>query len=326
MREPDLAQEMKRQYSTRSPQEIILVRPRGFCAGVERAIAIVELALRKFGGPIYVKHAIVHNRQVVERLETLGAVFVENLDDVPRGARVIFSAHGVSPDVRQQAMRRGLDVVDATCPLVTKVHVEARRFAKEDRTIFLIGHDDHVEVIGTRGEAPGHIVVIDTVEAAERVEVSNADRVAYLTQTTLSIDDTRAIVEVLQRRFPAVKGPGKDDICYATQNRQNAVQALTDHADVILVVGSSNSSNSNRLVEVAQARGIPAYLLESHHELNDGWLAGARRIGVTAGASAPEEVVQNLVAHLSRQSHVSVREIEVIEENVSFPLPGVLSD
>ncbi|MCH9046348.1 MAG: 4-hydroxy-3-methylbut-2-enyl diphosphate reductase [SAR324 cluster bacterium] len=316
---------MERQYSTQSLQEIILVRPRGFCAGVERAITIVEEALRKFGGPIYVKHAIVHNRQVVERLETLGAVFVENLDDVPRGARVIFSAHGVSPDVRQQAMQRGLDVVDATCPLVTKVHVEARRFAKEDRTIFLIGHDDHVEVIGTRGEAPGHIVVIETVEAAERVEVSNADRVAYLTQTTLSIDDTRAIVEVLQRRFPAVKGPGKDDICYATQNRQNAVQALTDHADVILVVGSSNSSNSNRLVEVAQARGIPAYLLESHHELNDGWLAGARRIGVTAGASAPEEVVQNLVAHLSRQSHVSVREIEVIEENVSFPLPGVLS-
>lgn len=325
MREPDLAQEMERQYSTQSLQEIILVRPRGFCAGVERAITIVEKALRKFGGPIYVKHAIVHNRQVVERLETLGAVFVEHLDDVPRGARVIFSAHGVSPDVRQQAMRRGLDVVDATCPLVTKVHVEARRFAKEDRTIFLIGHDDHVEVIGTRGEAPGNIVVIDTVEAAERVEVSNAERVAYLTQTTLSIDDTRAIVEVLQRRFPAVKGPGKDDICYATQNRQNAVQALTDHADVILVVGSSNSSNSNRLVEVAQARGIPAYLLESHHELNDGWLAGARRIGVTAGASAPEEVVQNLVAHLSRQSHVSVREIEVIEENVSFPLPGVLS-
>lgn len=325
MREPDLAQEMERQYSTQSLQEIILVRPRGFCAGVERAITIVEEALRRFGGPIYVKHAIVHNRQVVERLETLGAIFVESLDDVPRGARVIFSAHGVSPDVRQQAMQRGLDVVDATCPLVTKVHVEARRFAKEDRTIFLIGHDDHVEVIGTRGEAPGHIVVIDTVEAAERVEVSNADRVAYLTQTTLSIDDTRAIVEVLQRRFPAVKGPGKDDICYATQNRQNAVQALTDHADVILVVGSSNSSNSNRLVEVAQARGIPAYLLESHHELNDGWLAGARRIGVTAGASAPEEVVQNLVAHLSRQSHVSVREIEVIEENVSFPLPGVLS-
>ena len=325
MREPDLAQEMERQYSTQSLQEIILVRPRGFCAGVERAITIVEEALRKFGGPIYVKHAIVHNRQVVERLETLGAVFVENLDDVPRGARVIFSAHGVSPDVRQQAMQRGLDVVDATCPLVTKVHVEARRFAKEDRTIFLIGHDDHVEVIGTRGEAPGHIVVIETVEAAERVEVSNADRVAYLTQTTLSIDDTRAIVEVLQRRFPAVKGPGKDDICYATQNRQNAVQALTDHADVILVVGSSDSSNSKRLVQVAQARGIPAYLLESHHELNDGWLAGARRIGVTAGASAPEEVVQNLVAHLSRQSHVSVREIEVIEENVSFPLPGVLS-
>lgn len=325
MREPDLAQEMERQYPTQSLQEIILVRPRGFCAGVERAITIVEEALRKFGGPIYVKHAIVHNRQVVERLETLGAVFVEHLDDVPRGARVIFSAHGVSPDVRQQALQRGLAVVDATCPLVTKVHVEARRFAKEDRTIFLIGHDDHVEVIGTRGEAPGNIVVIDTVEAAERVEVSNADRVAYLTQTTLSIDDTRAIVEVLQRRFPAVKGPGKDDICYATQNRQNAVQALTDHADVILVVGSSNSSNSNRLVEVAQARGIPAYLLESHHELNDGWLAGARRIGVTAGASAPEEVVQNLVAHLSRQSHVSVREIEVIEENVSFPLPGVLS-
>jgi 4-hydroxy-3-methylbut-2-enyl diphosphate reductase len=307
------------------PSRIVLVRPRGFCAGVERAITIVERALEKFGAPIYVKHAIVHNRHVVERLEALGAVFVEELEDVPAGARVIFSAHGVAPSAHEQARLAGLDVLDATCPLVTKVHVEARRYAKEDRTIFLVGHGAHVEVIGTRGEAPGHIVVVGTVEEAERVQAAHRDRVAYLTQTTLSLDDTRAIVEVLKRRFPALTGPSKDDICYATQNRQNAVQALAREADVILVVGSANSSNSNRLVEVAMTRGVPAYLLESFRELRPEWLEGRSCVGVTAGASAPEDIVQALVTHLARTYGARIEERDVIPENVSFPLPSALS-
>ncbi len=306
-------------------KEIVLVRPRGFCAGVERAIAIVEKALQKYGPPVYVKHAIVHNRHVVERLERMGAQFVEELDEVPAGARVIFSAHGVAPGVHEQARALALDVIDATCPLVTKVHLEARRFSRDGRTVFLIGHRDHVEVVGTLGEAPEHIVVIGSVAEAAAVTVPDPQRVAYLTQTTLSVDDTRAIVEVLKGRFPALLGPGKDDICYATQNRQHAVQALVTHADVVLVVGSANSSNSNRLVEVAQARGVPAYLVESFERLQPAWLAGARRVGVTAGASAPEDVVQALIAHLSRCYAASVREIEVVQEHVAFPLPAQLA-
>ncbi len=306
--------------------EILLVRPRGFCAGVERAIAIVEKALEKFGAPVYVKHAIVHNSHVVERLERLGAVFVEELDAVPPGARVIFSAHGVAPAAHQEAQGFRLDVLDATCPLVTKVHVEARRYAKEGRTIFLVGHRNHVEVLGTLGEAPEHIRVVGTVEDAERVAAADPSRVAYLTQTTLSMDDTRAILAVLRRRFPALVGPGKDDICYATQNRQNAVQALAGEADVILVVGSANSSNSNRLVEVARARGVPAYLVDSYQGLRPEWLKGARRIGVTAGASAPEDVVQDLVTRLARDRAARVVEREVIDERVSFPLPAQLAD
>lgn len=303
-------------------EEILLVRPRGFCAGVERAIAIVELAIEKFGAPVYVKHAIVHNRHVVERLQSMGAVFVEELKDIPKGARAIYSAHGVSPAVREEAGRRELAVVDATCPLVTKVHTEARRFAAEGRTIFLIGHRDHVEVIGTMGEAPDHMIVIGSVEEAESVEVESPEHVAYLTQTTLSLDDTQAILEALRRRFPGLKGPRKDDICYATQNRQNAVQAMVGEADVILVVGSEHSSNSNRLAEVARSRGVPAYLVESHAQLDPEWLNGARCIGVTAGASAPEEVVQELVTCLARDHGATVREIEVVAENVSFPLPA----
>ena len=312
---------MNAQQQNQQAAEILLVRPRGFCAGVERAITIVELALEQFGAPVYVKHAIVHNRHVVERLEGLGAVFVEELAEIPTGAKAIYSAHGVAPAVREEAERRGLDVVDATCPLVTKVHTEARRFARENRTIFLIGHRDHVEVIGTLGEAPEHMLVIGTVEEAQRVDVPDPERVAYLTQTTLSLDDTRAIIEVLRRRFPDLVGPGKEDICYATQNRQNAVQAVVEEADVILVVGSQNSSNSNRLVEVARARGVPAYLVESPAELDPEWLKGAKRIGVTAGASAPEEIVQELVACLARDHGATVREREVVPENVSFPLP-----
>lgn len=308
--------------SHRRAEEILLVRPRGFCAGVERAIAIVELAIKKFGAPIYVKHAIVHNRHVVERLQSMGAVFVEELKDIPKGARAIYSAHGVSPAVREEAGRRKLSVVDATCPLVTKVHTEARRFAAEGRTIFLIGHRDHVEVIGTMGEAPEHMIVIGSVEEAEAVKVETPEHVAYLTQTTLSLDDTQAILDVLRRRFNALIGPRKDDICYATQNRQNAVQAMVGEADVILVVGSEHSSNSNRLAEVARARGVPAYLVESHAQLDPEWLDGARCIGVTAGASAPEEVVQELVTCLARDYGATVREIEVVPENVSFPLPA----
>ncbi|HEX7927305.1 MAG TPA: 4-hydroxy-3-methylbut-2-enyl diphosphate reductase [bacterium] len=306
--------------------EIVLVRPRGFCAGVDRAIAIVERALEKYGAPVYVKHAIVHNRYVVERLEKLGAIFVEELNEVPHGARAIFSAHGVSPAVHQEAKRFELNVLDATCPLVTKVHTEAKRYAKENRTIFLVGHRNHVEVIGTLGEAPEHIVVVGTVEEAEQVQAKDSQRVAYLTQTTLSMDDTRAILAVLKRRFPALVGPGKDDICYATQNRQNAVQALVEQADVILVVGSANSSNSNRLVEVAQSRGVPAYLVDSYDHVQAQWLDGAKRIGVTAGASAPEDVVQALVSRLASDRAARVVEREVIAEQVSFPLPSQLND
>ncbi len=308
----------------RAPMEIVLVRPRGFCAGVERAIAIVERALEKFGAPVYVKHAIVHNRHVVERLESLGAVFVEDLVHVPRGARVIFSAHGVAPQTHEEALGRELSVLDATCPLVTKVHLEAKRFAREQRTIFLVGHRDHVEVVGTQGEAPEHILVIGTVQEAETVQVPDRERVAYLTQTTLSVDDTRAIVEVLRRRFPSLAGPGKDDICYATQNRQNAVGALVQDCDAILVVGSANSSNSTRLVEVAQARGVPAYLVESFRDLKPEWISRARRVGVTAGASAPEEVVQDLIANLARQHGATVVERQVVAERVNFPLPAAL--
>ncbi|MBI4081099.1 MAG: 4-hydroxy-3-methylbut-2-enyl diphosphate reductase [Candidatus Lambdaproteobacteria bacterium] len=306
-------------------EEIVLVRPRGFCAGVERAIEIVERALAKFGPPVYVKHAIVHNRHVVERLERMGAVFVEELAAVPAGARLIFSAHGVSPAVREEARRRAFTVVDATCPLVTKVHMEARRFDREGRTIFLIGHKNHVEVEGTSGEAPHRIVVIGTPEDAERVQVAHPERVAYLTQTTLSVDDTRAIVEVLKRRFPRLAGPGKDDICYATQNRQNAVHELVAQVDAILVVGSANSSNSNRLVEVARARGVAATLVESYADLDPACLAGVRRLGISAGASAPEEIVQELVRNLALRHGARVRELPVVDEQVSFPLPTLLA-
>ncbi|MDH4247773.1 MAG: 4-hydroxy-3-methylbut-2-enyl diphosphate reductase [Deltaproteobacteria bacterium] len=304
--------------------DIVLARPRGFCAGVERAIAIVERALDRFGAPIYVKHAIVHNRHVVERLERRGAIFVETLEEVPTGSRVIFSAHGVPPEAHRQAESRGLAVLDATCPLVTKVHLEARRYSNEGRTIFLIGHVGHVEVVGTRGEAPDAIQIISTVEEAERAQADNPERVAFLTQTTLSLDDTRAIVEVLRRRFPALSGPAKDDICYATQNRQNAVLALSREVDLILVVGSEKSSNSNRLVEVARTQGLPAYLVESHADVREEWLRGIRRIGITAGASAPEDVVQALAEALAKRGSATLRELEVVRENVVFALPPQL--
>ena len=307
-----------------SLREVVLVRPRGFCAGVERAIAIVERALERYGAPVYVKHAIVHNQQVVSGLQARGAVFVEELDRIPRGSRVIFSAHGTSPQVRRQAEKLGLRVVDATCPLVTKVHLEAQRFRQAEYSILLIGHADHVEVMGTRGHAPEHITVVGDIAEAKRVQVKHPERVAYLTQTTLSVDDTRAIVAVLKRRFPSLRGPGQDDICYATQNRQNAVQELVKQTDLVLVLGSTHSSNSKRLVEVARSRGVAAYLIDTHHQLAPEWLEGVARVGVTAGASAPESVVQALVSYLTKTYRASLRELEIISERVAFPLPREL--
>ncbi|HEV8307516.1 MAG TPA: 4-hydroxy-3-methylbut-2-enyl diphosphate reductase [Methylomirabilota bacterium] len=304
--------------------EIVLAGPRGFCAGVERAIEVVERALEVAGGPIYVRREIVHNRHVVEALREKGAIFVDELTEVPSGATVIFSAHGVSPAVRDDARLRGLRVIDATCPLVTKVHIEATRYAREGYTIVLVGHEDHDEVIGTTGEAPERIVVIDSVEEAERLDVENADKVAYLTQTTLSVDDTRAIVEVLRRRFPRIVGPAKDDICYATQNRQAAVKKLSAEVDLVLVLGAANSSNANRLREVAESVGTCAYLINDVRDIRPEWLEGAQRVGVTAGASTPEFLVHEVVEYLSSRATPVVRELNVVEEDVRFGLPHEL--
>jgi 4-hydroxy-3-methylbut-2-enyl diphosphate reductase len=305
-------------------EEIVLAGPRGFCAGVERAIEIVERALDVVGGPIYVRREIVHNRHVVEELREKGAIFVDELHEVPAGATVVFSAHGVAPAVRLAAERRGLRVIDATCPLVTKVHLEAVRYARERRTIVLVGHADHDEVIGTTGEAPERIVVIASVEAAERLQVDDPGRVAYLTQTTLSVDDTRAIIEVLRRRFPAITGPSRDDICYATQNRQAAVKQLAGEVDLVLVLGAANSSNANRLREVAEAVGARAFLINDVRDVRREWFDGVRRVGVTAGASTPEHLVRQLVAYLEALGRPTVRELRVVEEDVRFGLPHEL--
>jgi 4-hydroxy-3-methylbut-2-en-1-yl diphosphate reductase len=304
--------------------EIVLAGPRGFCAGVERAIEVVERALDVVGGPIYVRREIVHNRHVVEALREKGAIFVDELHEVPAGATVIFSAHGISPAVREDARARGLRVIDATCPLVTKVHVEAQRYAREGYTIVLVGHADHDEVIGTTGEAPERIVVIASVGEAERLEVENPAKVAYLTQTTLSVDDTRAIVEVLRRRFPAIVGPSKDDICYATQNRQAAVKRLAAGVDLVLVLGAANSSNANRLREVAAVLGTRAHLINDVRDIRPEWLEGVRRVGVTAGASTPEFLVREVVEYLSFRTTPVVRELNVVEEDVRFGLPHEL--
>ncbi len=305
-------------------EEIVLAGPRGFCAGVERAIEIVERALDVCGRPIYVRREIVHNRHVVEALRAQGAIFVDELDEVPAGATVVFSAHGVSPAVRAEARARRLRVIDATCPLVTKVHIEAIRYAREGYTIVLVGHEDHDEVIGTTGEAPERIVVISTVEEAEQLEVENPDRVAYLTQTTLSVDDTRAIIEVLRRRFPGIVGPSRDDICYATQNRQAAVKKLAAEVDLVLVLGAANSSNANRLREVAEAVGTRAHLINDVRDIRPEWLAGVRRVGVTAGASTPEFLVREVVGFLRRRATPRLRELNVVEEDVRFGLPHEL--
>jgi 4-hydroxy-3-methylbut-2-en-1-yl diphosphate reductase len=303
--------------------EIVLAGPRGFCAGVERAIDIVELALEVCGPPVYVRREIVHNGYVVDKLRAKGAVFVDELDEVPDGATAIFSAHGVSPAVRDAASHRRLRIVDATCPLVTKVHLEAIRYAREGFTIILIGHEDHDEVIGTLGEAPDRIVVIDNAAEVESLQVPNPDKVAYLTQTTLSVDDTRDVIEALRRRFPKIVGPSRDDICYATQNRQAAVKTVAVDVDVLLVIGAANSSNSLRLVEVSQSTGTRAYLINDVRDIKPEWLQGARRVGVTAGASAPEILVTEAVEAL-RRFGASVREVQVGDENVRFALPAEL--
>jgi len=304
---------------------LLLAAPRGFCAGVDRAIEIVERALSLFGRPVYVRHEIVHNRHVVDRLRAMGAVFVDEIAEVPEGAVVVFSAHGVSPLVREQAVSRRLRAIDATCPLVTKVHMEALRHAAEGREILLIGHGGHVEVEGTMGEAPDRMRLIESVADAERVQVRDPARVAYLTQTTLSVDDTRAIVDVLRRRFPAIVGPPQEDICYATQNRQNAVKRLAPRLDLVLVVGAPNSSNSRRLVEVAEASGVRARLVEEAQDIDPLWLTGARAVGVTAGASAPEELVRSIVARLRELGASDPEEVPTVVENVRFALPAEVS-
>ena len=304
--------------------EILLAGPRGFCAGVERAIDIVELALSVCRPPVYVRKEIVHNRLVVETLRTQGAIFVDELREVPDDATVIFSAHGISPEVRHEAERRRLRVIDATCPLVTKVHLEAVRYAREHYSIVLIGHQDHDEVIGTLGEAPERIHVIASAGQVEKLDVPDPEKIAYLTQTTLSVDDTRDVIEALRRRFPKIVGPSRDDICYATQNRQAAVKRLADDVDLLLVIGSANSSNAIRLVEVARTAGTRAHLINDVGDIRPEWLVGARLIGLTAGASTPEVLVTEAVAALRRDG-VTVREVHVVEEDVRFALPPELA-
>ena len=305
--------------------EVILANPRGFCAGVDRAIAIVEQALAKFGAPIYVRHEVVHNKFVVDDLKAKGAIFVDELADVPRGSTVVFSAHGVSRAVREEAAARGLAVFDATCPLVTKVHVEVAKMHANGREIVMIGHAGHPEVEGTMGQADGGIQLVESVADVDRLVVRDASQLAYVTQTTLSVDDAAAIVAALRRRFPAIIGPRKDDICYATQNRQDAVKFMAAQCDVVIVVGSPNSSNSNRLREVAAHRGIPAYMIDRAEELRPEWIDGKRHVGVTAGASAPEVLVQQVIERLGELGAGKVRELDGAVESVMFPLPRGLT-
>ncbi len=302
-------------------ERVILAAPRGFCAGVDRAIDIVNLALELYGTPVYVRKEFVHNAHVVQELGGRGAVFVDDLEEVPDGARVIFSAHGISPEVRTQAAAKGLRVIDATCPLVTKVHYEALKYDRDGRWIILVGHAGHDEVIGTMGHALGRMQLVGTVEEAEQVQVSDPDRVSVITQTTLSIDDTGEIIAVLKRRFPSAAFPPKDDICYATQNRQVAVKQMAGTIDLLLVIGSPNSSNSMRLVEVAQADGVRAYLIDDVSEIDPVWLEGARTVGITAGASAPEHLVQEAIDFFRRSGVSQVDEWDGIREDVVFALP-----
>src|ERR1700681_2810596 len=315
-------------YQTKSGSEgrsLIRVRPRGFCAGVVRAVDIVELALQAYGPPVYVHHEIVHNRFVVEQLRQDGAIFVETVEEVPLGAVLVFSAHGVPPTTREEARLRELRVIDATCPLVTKVHLEALKFAREDRTIILIGHKDHQEIIGTSGEAPDRTIVVDSVAAVDALEVEDPAKLSFLTQTTLSLYDTQEIVARLRQKFPEIKGPASDDICYATQNRQEAVEQVAQDVDLILVVGSQNSSNSNRLVEVAQRRGVKAELIDSASDINPAWLKGVNSVGLTAGASAPEVLVEQVSQRLAEHGYTDQRDLDLIREDVRFTLPPELA-
>ena len=303
------------------PQTIFLATPRGFCAGVDRAIAIVERALEKFGAPIYVRHEVVHNAYVVNDLKQKGAIFVEELDEVPAGATVIFSAHGVSQTVRQEAEQRGLNVFDATCPLVTKVHIEVSRMREKGLEIIMIGHKGHPEVEGTMGQSKGGMYLVETPEDVANLKVANPDKLAYVTQTTLSVDDAARVVEALRARFPNIVGPKKDDICYATQNRQDAVKTLAAECDAVIVVGSPNSSNSNRLREVAENLGVPAYLVDDETGINPQWLEGKTHIGITAGASAPEILVKGVIERLKQLGATEVAPLDGLQEKVNFPLP-----
>jgi 4-hydroxy-3-methylbut-2-en-1-yl diphosphate reductase len=312
---------MSNDLTNSNGKTLLLLKPRGFCAGVVRAIDIVRIALEAFGPPIYVRKEIVHNRFVVEELQGKGAIFVDSVEEVPNGERVIYSAHGVSPEVREASAARGLRVIDATCPLVTKVHVEAVKFAKEGYSLILIGHHDHDEVIGTLGEAPLVTQVVGSPEQVESLTVPNPDRVAYLTQTTLSLDETKDIIAALQKKFPNIKGPAAQDICYATENRQVAVKHVASDADLLLVVGSENSSNSNRLVEVARNLGTNAHLIDSCSDIEPEWLENVKTIALTAGASAPECLVEEVVKFLDSKGFGNVEELEVMPENVRFGLP-----
>jgi 4-hydroxy-3-methylbut-2-en-1-yl diphosphate reductase len=305
--------------------EVMLANPRGFCAGVERAIDIVERALKLKGAPIYVRHEVVHNKFVVDDLRRQGAVFVEDLADVPPGATVIFSAHGVSQEVRREAESRGLKVYDATCPLVTKVHVEVGKMREQGREIVMIGHRGHPEVEGTMGQADGGMHLVESPADVARLEVRDPSHLSYVTQTTLSVDDAAVVIDALKSRFPGIQGPKKDDICYATQNRQDAVKFMAPQCDVVVIVGSPNSSNSNRLREVAQHMGVTAYMVDRADQLDPAWFDGRRRIGISAGASAPEVLVQEVIAKLRAFGALNVRQLEGIEENVTFPLPKGLS-
>jgi 4-hydroxy-3-methylbut-2-enyl diphosphate reductase len=308
-----------------APEKLLLAAPRGYCAGVDRAVQTVEHALELHGAPVYVRKEIVHNKHVVDQLRERGAIFVEELDDsIPEGAVTVFSAHGVAPTVHAEAGRRRLRTIDATCPLVTKVHREALKFAAEGYTIVLIGHSGHEEVEGTMGEAPQHIVLVETEADVDALEVPDPDRIAYISQTTLSVDETTAIILRLRERFPRIVGPRTDDICYATTNRQAAVKQMAPHCDLVLVIGSRNSSNSNRLVEVARDHGTEAYLVDNEAEVREEWLEGKRVIGITSGASAPEELVQRLVDYFCARGTQDVEEFHVVQEDVRFMLPKTI--
>jgi 4-hydroxy-3-methylbut-2-enyl diphosphate reductase len=309
-------------YHEGVPSRVLLAWPRGYCAGVERAVDTVERALRIYGPPVYVRKQIVHNIHVVRDLESKGAVFVESEGEVPEGAVVILSAHGVAPEVYANAGERHLSVIDATCPLVTKVHLEARRFARDGYTILLIGHQGHEEVAGTSGEAPEQVVLVASPKEARTVQVADPQRVSYLSQTTLSVDETNEVIEVLRRRFPSIQGPPRDDICYATQNRQEAVKELAQQSDVVLVIGSDNSSNSKRLVEVARMEGTPAHLLDDEADIRPEWLEGRDTVGITSGASAPEWLVERVVEHLKALGAATVEQLHTVEERMQFSLPA----